>query len=273
MYTGYKQVSLSEDDMIHLYSNPTDNMFDCVANEYIILRDGENNVIDRMKWDGEKYQPLSFRNIDNKYTGKIKPRNIQQELSFDLLQNSDITIKVITGTFGSGKTMLMVSTALGLVESGKFDKIVYVRNNVEVKDSRPIGYIPGDTFDKLLPWAMPFADHAGGVDGVELLMKQNKLEVQHLGFIRGRDIKNSIVICSEAENLTKQHVQLLIGRIGEKSALWLDGDFRQVDAKVFEENSGLGKCIDALKGNRLFGYVHLEKSERSETAALADLLD
>ena len=99
------------------------------------------------------------------------------------------------------------------------------------------------------------------------------MEVQHLGFIRGRDIKNSIILCSEAENLTKQHVQLLIGRVGEGSSLWLDGDFKQVDSKIFEENSGLNIAIDKLKGNKLFGFVHLEKSERSETAALADLLD
>ena len=112
-----------------------------------------------------------------------------------------------------------------------------------------------------------------GIDGIEMLIRQGKLEVQHLGFIRGRDIKNSIIICSEAENLTKQHVQLLIGRVGEGSNLWLDGDFKQTDAKVFEENNGLNIAIDKLKGHPLFGYVHLEKSERSETSALADLLD
>lgn len=32
-------------------------------------------------------------------------------------------------------------------------------------------------------------------------------------------------------------------------------------------------AIDCLKGNRLFSYVHLRESVRSETAKLADLLD
>jgi predicted ribonuclease YlaK len=31
--------------------------------------------------------------------------------------------------------------------------------------------------------------------------------------------------------------------------------------------------VSRLAGNKKFGYVRLEKSERSETAALADLLD
>lgn len=194
-------------------------------------------------------------------------------MAFDLLQSKTETIKVITGRFGSGKTFLMVANALQAIHDNKFEKIVWVRNNVGVKDTKDIGALPGNTIDKIFPYVMPLADHVGGVDGIEMLMRQGKLEVQHLGFIRGRDIKNSIILCSEAENLTKQHVQLLIGRVGEGSNLWLDGDFKQVDSKVFEENSGLNIAIDKLKGNKLFGFVHLEKSERSETAALADLLD
>ena len=105
------------------------------------------------------------------------------------------------------------------------------------------------------------------------MMNNEQLELQHLGYIRGRDIKHSIVIASEAENLTVQHVQLLIGRIGEGSQLWLDGDYKQVDKQVFKDNSGLLKVVERLAGQKLFGYVDLPISERSETARLADLLD
>ena len=68
-------------------------------------------------------------------------------------------------------------------------------------------------------------------------------------------------------------MQLLLGRVGEGSNLWLDGDLKQVDMAVFEKNSGLSTAIEKLKDNPLFAYVHLEKTERSPTAALADLLD
>lgn len=105
------------------------------------------------------------------------------------------------------------------------------------------------------------------------MMDNNQLELQHLGYIRGRDIKNSIIIVSEAENLTTQHIQLLIGRVGEGSQLWLDGDHKQVDKQVFKDNSGLLKAVERLAGQSLFGYVDLPVSERSATAKLADLLD
>ena len=273
-YLGYKTITTDEDLIWEaIYSESTKNIFDCLENEYVYIVSPSTENYDILTWADGKYKKLVYNTINNNFVDKIKPRNIQQQMALDLLQSKTETIKVITGRFGSGKTFLMVANALQAIHDNKFEKIVWVRNNVGVKDTKDIGALPGNTIDKIFPYVMPLADHVGGVDGIEMLMRQGKLEVQHLGFIRGRDIKNSIILCSEAENLTKQHVQLLIGRVGEGSSLWLDGDFKQVDSKIFEENSGLNIAIDKLKGNKLFGFVHLEKSERSETAALADLLD
>ena len=190
-----------------------------------------------------------------------------------MLYNQDITVKFLAGKFGTGKDYLMSSAAIDLVEKGKYNKIVWVRNNIEVKNSKPIGHLPGDYNDKLLPFAMPLADHLGGVDGLEIMMNQGKIELVHLGFIRGRDIRDSIIMCSEAENMTKEHIQLLLGRVGEGSSLWVNGDYKQVDGEVFVKNSGLIIAVNKLKGHPRFGYVKLLKTERSETAAMADLLD
>lgn len=272
MYKGYVEVSPTDEQWGELYSNAANNMYGCLENQYLIVNNDSGDV-DHFKWSGDSYKKLTYKTINNSFVSKIKPRNSQQICAFDMLQDKHTTIKILTGRFGSGKTFLMVANALQLLYENKFDRIVWVRNNVNVKDTKDLGALPGTEFEKLLPFVMPLADHVGGVDGIEMLIHQGKLEVQHLGFIRGRDIKNSIIICSEAENLTKQHVQLLIGRVGEGSNLWLDGDFKQTDARVFEENNGLNIAIDKLKGHPLFGYVHLEKSERSETSALADLLD
>lgn len=273
MYKGYITVNPTQEEHASLYQHPENNIFNCLTNQYVMIVDENNNVVDKFKWTGIEYKKLSYKTINNSFVSKIKPRNAQQELAFDMLQDQSITLKVIHGGYGTGKTYLMVVNALQLIQDGKFDKIVWVRNNIHVKDTKDIGSLPGSEFDKLLPFVGPLLDHVGGMDGVEMLMHQDKLEIQHLGFIRGRDIKNSIILCSEAENLTKQHVQLLIGRVGEGSNLWLDGDLRQVDMKVFEENSGLSKIMEKIGGHKLFGCVHLEKSERSATAALADLLD
>jgi PhoH-like ATPase len=203
----------------------------------------------------------------------MKPRNEHQELAFDMLKDKDITVKLITGTWGTGKTMALVVAALEAIQNGDYEKIIWVRNNVQVKDTDQLGALPGDQWDKMLPYLGPFCDHVGGEEGVHMLVGNNKLEVIPLGFLRGRNIANSIIICSEAENLTKEHIQLLLGRVAEGSALWLDGDVRQRDKVAFEKSKGLETMIERLKGEPLFGYVHLVKSERSATARLADKLN
>lgn len=273
-YTGYREEVLTDHDLAYLYEHPEDNRYDLLNNQYLIVLKEDGEVADTLKWNGETRVRVPYKAVNkNRYISKVKPRNIHQQLAVDMLYDPTTTVKVLTGKFGTGKDFLMSAVATDLLDKGRFQKIVYVRNNIEVKNSKPIGYLPGDYNAKLLPYAMPLADHIGGVDGLELMINQGSIEVVHLGFIRGRDIKDSIILCSEAENMTKEHIQLLLGRVGEGSALWLNGDFKQTDAAVFARNSGLMAAIDRLKGHPRFACVKLVRTERSETAAMADLLD
>lgn len=272
-YFGYKEVTFTDEELASFYEGDRSNRFGCLINEYLLIYNQGGSVCEHLRWDGEAFLKVPYRQVSSRFFGKVKPRNVQQYLALDLLYNPDITVKVLTGKFGTGKDYLMCSAAVDLLERGKFEKIVWVRNNIEVKNSNPIGHLPGDYREKLLPFAMPLADHLGGVDSLELMVSQGKVELVHLGFIRGRDIQNAIILSSEAENMTREHIQLLLGRVGEGSALWLNGDYRQVDKDVFLQNSGLMAAVDRLKGHPRFGYVKLQKTERSETAAMADLLD
>ena len=272
-YIGYKDATLSDEEMSDFYCNLNENTFDCLLNEYLIVRKSDGEVVDYRKWNGKEYSHISYKQINSKFMGKIKPRNPQQVLAFDMLQDKNESIKIISGKFGSGKDFLMIANALKLIEDGKFDKLIYVRNAIGVKDASEVGFLPGSKLEKLLPYAMPLADHLGGETGLEMQMIAGNIEIEHLGYIRGRDIKNTIIYVSEAENLTKEHVQLLIGRVGLGSALWMNGDFRQTDSPVFRMNNGLLSAVQKLAGHEKFGYVQLQKTERSETAAMADLLD
>lgn len=272
-YIGYKDITLSDEEMSDFYLHMTENKFDSLVNEYLIIRKSDGEIVDYRKWNGEEYIALSWKQINSHFLGKIKPRNPQQVIAFDMLQNKDETIKVISGRFGSGKDYIMIANALKLIEDGKYDKLLYVRNAIGVKDAQEIGYLPGDKNSKLRPYAMVLADHLGGETGLDMQIMSGNIEIEHLGYIRGRDIKNTIIYCSEAENLTKEHVQLLIGRVGSGSSLWMNGDFRQTDSHIFRINNGLLSTVQKLAGHEKFGYVRLDRTERSETAAMADLLD
>lgn len=272
-YLGYKELTLSDEEMSYFYCHTNENIYDCILNEYLIIKKSDGEVVDYRKWDGFEYKAVSYKQINSAFMGKVKPLNPQQVIAFDMLQNKEQTIKVISGKFGTGKDMIMIANALKLIEEGKFDKLIYIRNAVDVKDSSAIGFLPGSKDEKLRPYAMPLADHLGGETGLEMQMMTGTIEIEHLGYIRGRDIKNTIIYVSEAENLTKEHVQLLIGRVGEGSALWMNGDFKQTDSALFRSNNGLLSTVQKLAGHEKFGYVQLQKTERSETAAMADLLD
>lgn len=280
-YKGWIEVALEdggEEALAMAYSKDVEqkNLFDTPTNGYVLIpnADADGNTAG-LRWNGSRYVPIKYKKISNRFTGDIRPLNNQQKLAFDMLQNDNITVKMLAGTFGSGKTMLMVSSAIDMIEKHKVDKLIWIRNNIEVKNTKELGALPGTLLEKLgaASFAGPLADHLGGESGLEYWIKNGQVEVAHLGFIRGRDYKNSILLVSEAENLTKEHIQLLLGRVGEGSMLWLDGDLKQTDEAVFENNSGMRKAISALTGNPHFAYVYMPKTERSETAQLADLLD
>ena len=274
-YKGYIEVQFDDDKLASFYNNKDlyAELYNLKENQYLLLRDSTGEVVDKYCFQNGELRQVMYHKLGGTFTGAIKPRNPQQVCLFDMLKDKTSKIKLVTGRFGSGKTMAMTVAALELIERGKFDKIVWVRNNVSVKDAPEIGFLPGTEIDKLMPYVMPLADHAGGEDGIKKMLENGTLEVIPLGHLRGRSLRNSIVFCSECENLTRQHIQLLMGRIDEGSQLWLDGDTKQRDRAIFEQSAGLERLVERLAGNKLFAHIHLEKSERSEVAALADLLD
>ena len=278
-YTGWKYWTPNDEELVYLYQEGSCPL-DLVENEYLIIKDRTNDSVAAIykKKNGKvnKINRAAIK-INDPKDGRVKkvynPRNSEQVCAFDLLHDDSITIKLLTGRWGTGKTLLLVTAALEALREKRFEKIVWIRNNIDVKDTKDLGALPGEIIDKLLPYLGPFIDHVGDKQKVEKMIKEGQLEVEPLQSLRGRNIENAIIICSESENLTKEHIQLILARAAEGSAVWLDGDTRQRDKAVFEKSKGLETMIKKLAGEPLFGYVHLTKTERSATAALADKLD
>ena len=273
-YTGYREILVEDEFLDKFYSGEiTSETFCLNNNEYLILINDEGEAIDYYCNSNGVLRRVPYPTVGNDFTGIMKPRNPQQYCALDLLNNREIPIKLLTGKWGSGKSMACITAALQAIQENRFEKIIFIRNNVQVKDTDSLGALPGEADDKMLPYLMPFADHCGGIDGVKRLVLEGKLEVIPLAFLRGRSIKNSILYSMESENLTKEHIQLIMGRIDEGSELWMDGDLKQRDKAIFDKSQGLEKMIESLQDESLFGYVNMPKSERSAVASLADKLD
>lgn len=154
---------------------------------------------------------------------------------------------------------------------GKYDKIVFVKNNLEVKGAGKLGILPGDAVEKQYPWLKQWEDHLGA-QLFETYLDDGRLEPAHLSTLRGRDLRNCLILVDEAENLLTTNIQLLLGRVGEGSQIIFCADVKQcdyADAKM----SGIPKLIKSLSGHPLFGMVKLIKAERSAVSQCADLLD
>ena len=273
-YTGYREIYVTDEKLSEFYTEQVLAInFELKNNEYAILVNEEGDAIDYFRNDNGILVRVNYPEIGNEFTGIMKPRNPQQYCALDLLKNENVPVKLLTGRFGTGKTMACITAALQAIEEGKFEKVVFIRNNVQVKDTDSLGALPGAIDDKMLPYLAPFADHCGGFEGIKRLVDEEKLEVIPLAYLRGRNIKNAIIYSMESENLTKEHIQLIIGRAAEGTQVWFDGDLKQRDKAVFEKSQGLERMIEKLQDDPLFGYIDMPVVERSAVAALADKMD
>lgn len=271
-YTGYKIIDVTEDELAIWYSSEIKtNIWNLQLNEYGLIRfNGE--IVEKVKRSKNGIDVIKYKQIQSPFCGKIKPRNIKQELAFDMLQDTNTHLKCITGCFGSGKDYLMINTAINLIEENKYEKIIWIVQNQQVKNTRDIGSLPGGINEKLSPYTSILADKLGGQYGLDMYINHRQVEIVPLAFIRGRNFDKSILMMSEAENITKEHMQLIMSRIGEKSMLMVNGDFKQTDGDMFKRDSGLKIFIDKLKGDEEFGYIMFDKTERSKLAEMASLL-
>ncbi len=103
-----------------------------------------------------------------------------------------------------------------------------------------------------------------------------QLEIVPLAYMRGRSFNDSIVLVGEAENLTEDHIKLLLARCGENTRIFFDGDVQQVDSAIFKDKNGLKLLLNLHNSpvySKIFGTVPLVKIERSLVASCADYLD
>jgi len=251
-----------------LYADPKINTLGCKTNEFAEIYEG-SILKDVLFWDGHEYRPLKYKELKNDFLGQtIRPLNIEQKMAFDLLQNPNIPVKLFTGVPGSGKDYLMFLHAWDLVQSGKKDKIIYIRNLVPFKDAPEIGFLEG-SLQKKIEWGLGPIISILGEEGLQRAEQEGLIEAVNLGFIRGMSWDNVILYVSEGQNITGGGYKLLVSRCGKNSELWINGDTLQTDGKKFESNNGIERLLTSLSGNKLFGTVKMLKTERSEIAELA----
>ena len=277
-YDGYLEVILSDDEMAEFYSNQDKNLYNLKVNEYIVIHNADNEVVDTLCWTGEGYRHLNYKSFNSRMFGEVKAfkGDIYQAMAADSLLNNTITM--VKGPAGSGKTFLSLAYLFAQLERGKIDKIVVFCNTIATKNSAKLGYYPGTRDEKLLDSQIGnlLSSKCGGRIIVEQLIQQEQLVLLPLSDIRGYDTSGmrAGIYISEAQNMDISLMKLTLQRIGEDSICIIDGDCKaQVDSVEFAgANNGMRRASKVFRGEDIYGEVTLKKIHRSKIAQVAEKL-
>lgn len=210
----------------------------------------------------------------------ITTRNREQNFAMNLLMDPDIDFVTLTGTAGTGKTLLALASGLTQVlDDRRYTEIIMTRATVSVGED--IGFLPGSEEEKMGPWMGALDDNLevlgktdtsagewGRAATNELI--RSRIKIKSMNFMRGRTFLNKYVIIDEAQNLTPKQMKTLITRAGPGSKIICMGNIAQIDTPYLTEgSSGLTYAVDKFKGWPHSGHITLARGERSRLADFA----
>jgi predicted ribonuclease YlaK len=275
-YSGYLEVNLSENEIAAFYENLRNNTYDLLKNQYLVLRDSKNELVDLFKWNGEFHLDVNQKGFTTNMFGKFKPYDEHQILALDSMNNNQMTM--IKGKAGSGKSLITLNYAWQQIEKGKYDQLVIFSNPVASKNSAKLGFYPGTRNEKLLnsQTGTMLSSKFGSTSEVERQILSGKLVLLPFSDIRGFDTTGmkAIVWFIESQNLDVELMKTGIQRCGDDSKVIIDGDYYgQVDSDSYSGfNNGMRRVSEVYKGREFYGEVELVTIHRSKLAMIADLM-
>ena len=245
---------------------------------------GEPSLFARVSEIREKTAVLQtlkdFGSAKNAVWG-VTTRNREQNFAMNLLMDPEIDFVTLTGTAGTGKTLLALAAGLTQVlDDRRYTEIIMTRATVSVGED--IGFLPGTEEEKMGPWMGALDDNLeflakgdGGNAGEwgraatnELI--RSRIKIKSMNFMRGRTFMNKWIIIDEAQNLTPKQMKTLITRAGPGTKIICMGNLAQIDTPYLTEgSSGLTYAVDRFKGWPHGGHVTLARGERSRLADFA----
>ncbi|EYE88061.1 hypothetical protein Q428_09870 [Fervidicella metallireducens AeB] len=268
-YKGYVELSGDTEFINSLFQNINSgsNPYHLLQNQYLILHNTDLDETYEYRWDNNSLHKLKLPPSD-----VIKALNSHQRCALDLLNNTNIPIKILAGNYGSGKTLLSVEMGLyHVLKKGHYSKLMLIRN--PIGSGEAIGYLPGSKEDKVGDFYKPMLQYLeGGEQQLVRMIQQGQIEMEIPFFLKGLTISSSFTIVDEAEDLDLKTLKLIGTRISSSSCIVFAGDYKQAEYKYIKSN-GLLQLIEKTKGNPLVGVVVLKEDVRSEASKVFANLD
>lgn len=278
-YQGYKELYFNDFELANFYNTLLPqhiNQYNLLENQYLIIYNCDKEVVDKYKWHNCKYDVVNYYSTESSYFGKIKPKDIYQQLAMESFKTNQLS--VLRGSAGTGKSLLALSYLFQELERGRIDKIIMFVNPVATKDSCKFGFLPGDLVEKVLGSQIGnfLVSKLGGVEMVEKLVDDGQLVLIPTADARGYDTSgmNAGIYLTEGQNTTIDMMKLMVQRIGDDSICIIEGDDQtQVDVSSYDgANNGLRRLSQVFRGQDYYGEITLNNCYRSKIAERAELM-
>lgn len=275
-YTGYREVTMSDEEMSTFYTNLNSNHYNLLVNQYLVVKNSKNEIVDTRRWNGETHAIVCNKTIKSKMFGdKIRPKDVYQTCAIDSIFSHTLT--VLSGKAGSGKSLISLITMMSLIENGEYDRIVIMFNPTKTRGASDMGFYSGNAVEKAMQNSIGsiLTSKFGDRFAVELLLQQDKIRLVSMADVRGMEVRdNEILYITEAQNTSVDLMKLCLSRASSGCKIVIEGDYNsQVDSYLYDGyGNGMKRMIDALKGEPELGYVQLPNVWRSKIAALVEKL-
>jgi PhoH-like ATPase len=280
IYKGCRRLQISKHEIDLFYKDGflDTEVSDFFPNEYCLLTSLEqSSAICKYNPQTKRLEPLAKLTRD---IWGVHPLNFEQKCALDLLLRDDIKLVSLVGQAGTGKTLLALAAGLKKVfDDGIYNRILMSRPIVPL--GKDIGYLPGTKEEKLYHWMQPIYDNleflcqsskgqGNGVETQKWILESKKIEMEAVTYIRGRTLPKIFMIIDEAQNLTPHEIKTIVSRAGQGTKVVFTGDPTQIDNPYLDKDSNaLTFIVSKFKQHPIFGTIFLERTERSELAALA----
>ncbi len=268
-WTGMAELPVTTADIDDLYENETidlDEARDLDCHTGLVLYSDRGSALGRVTPEKQ----VRLIRGDREAFG-LHGRSAEQRIALDLLLDPEIGIVSLGGRAGTGKSALALSAGLESVMERQAHRKVMVFRPVYAVGGQDLGYLPGSEGEKMSPWGQAVFDTLNAIttsEVVDEIVDRDLIEVLPLTHIRGRSLHDAFVIVDEAQSLERNVLLTVLSRIGRDSRVVLTHDVGQRDNLRVGRHDGVAAVVEKLRGHPLFAHVTLQRSERSQIAAL-----
>jgi len=169
-------------------------------------------------------------------------------------------VNFITGSFGSGKTLVASGISLLSFRKKMFDKIWITSPAMD----NGLGYVPGDLDEKMEPWVFPILNNFNKCQAAgqtNKMREKKQIEIRPISLMQGVTLEG-VTIVDEFQNMTIPEFKMTLTRLGKGSKIIFCGDLDQT--RIPYEKS-CASLVPELQNQDLVAWSELTSNHRNDS--------